>query len=37
VRRWLNEHDAGIVDHRKELWVLLILQLWLRHHNSSII
>jgi asparagine synthase (glutamine-hydrolysing) len=37
VRRLLKEHDAGMADHRKELWTLLILQLWLRHHNCSII
>jgi asparagine synthase (glutamine-hydrolysing) len=37
VRRLLKEHDAGAADHRKELWTLLILQLWLRQHNCSII
>jgi asparagine synthase (glutamine-hydrolysing) len=37
VRRLLNEHESGVTDHRKELWTLLILQLWLRHHNCSII
>jgi asparagine synthase (glutamine-hydrolysing) len=37
VRRLLKEHESGVADHRKELWTLLILQLWLRHHNCSII
>lgn len=37
VRRWLKEHEAGMADHRKELWTLLILQLWLHHHKCSII
>jgi asparagine synthase (glutamine-hydrolysing) len=37
IRRLLKEHDAGTADHRKELWTLLILQLWLRQHNCPII
>jgi asparagine synthase (glutamine-hydrolysing) len=37
VQRLLKEHDSGAADHRKEIWTLLILQLWLRHHNCSII
>jgi asparagine synthase (glutamine-hydrolysing) len=37
VQRLLKEHDSGVTDHRKEIWTLLILQLWLRHHNCSVI
>jgi asparagine synthase (glutamine-hydrolysing) len=37
IQRLLKEHEAGAADHRKEIWTLLILQLWLRHHNCSVI
>lgn len=37
VRRLLDEHNAGAADHRKEIWTLLILQLWLRSHSPSVI
>ncbi|QLA15096.1 asparagine synthase (glutamine-hydrolyzing) [Desulfolutivibrio sulfoxidireducens] len=30
------EHQNGTRDHRKELWTLLVLQLWLKAHNPSI-
>jgi len=36
VRRLLDEHNSGRADHRKELWTMLILQLWLHHNRSSI-
>lgn len=29
IQRMLAEHDAGTADHRKPLWTLLALQLWL--------
>jgi asparagine synthase (glutamine-hydrolysing) len=31
------EHQNGVRDHRKELWTLLVLQLWLARHNPSIV
>jgi asparagine synthase (glutamine-hydrolysing) len=37
VRRLLDEHNAGAADHHKEIWTLLILQLWLRSHSPSVI
>ena len=37
VQRWLSEHEAGRVDRRKELWTLLVLQLWLRKNRPSIV
>jgi asparagine synthase (glutamine-hydrolysing) len=36
VRRLIKEHEMGFADHRKELWTLLVLQLWLYHHRPSI-
>lgn len=30
------EHQNGVRDHRKELWTLLVLQLWLKAHKPSI-
>ena len=36
VRALIDEHDSGRMDRRKELWTLLVLQLWLRHNNPSI-
>jgi asparagine synthase (glutamine-hydrolysing) len=36
VRGLIDEHDSGKVDRRKELWTLLVLQLWLKHNNPSI-
>ncbi len=29
IQRMLAEHDAGTADHRKPLWTLLALQMWL--------
>lgn len=36
VRTLIDEHDTGRMDRRKELWTLLVLQLWLKHNNPSI-
>lgn len=30
------EHNFGKRDYRRELWTLLVLQLWLDSHKSSI-
>ncbi|MCP4664788.1 MAG: asparagine synthetase B, partial [Deltaproteobacteria bacterium] len=37
VRRLREEHERGLADHRKELWTLLVLQLWLYHHRPSVV
>ena len=37
IQRLLQEHNSGAADHRKEIWTLLILQLWLKHHSPSVI
>jgi asparagine synthase (glutamine-hydrolysing) len=36
VRRLWREHKAGIMDHRRELWTMLVLQLWLHYHPGPI-
>lgn len=36
VRSLITEHDSGAMDRRKELWTLLVLQLWLRHNAPRI-
>ena len=36
VRALVDEHDSGRVDRRKELWTLLVLQLWLEHNKPRI-
>lgn len=36
VRALIDEHDSGRFDRRKELWTLLVLQLWLKHNTPSI-
>jgi len=33
----VTEHATGAADHRKKLWTLLVLQLWLAQHKPSII
>lgn len=37
VSELVMEHERGIVDHRKELWTLLIFQLWLENNPYSIV
>ena len=32
LRRLLDEHQRGAVDHRKRLWTLMVLELWRRAH-----
>ncbi|GAB6037051.1 asparagine synthase (glutamine-hydrolyzing) [Fundidesulfovibrio butyratiphilus] len=36
VRSLVDEHQSGRADRRKELWTLLVLQLWLEHNKPSI-
>jgi asparagine synthase (glutamine-hydrolysing) len=35
VQQMLREHAAGLADHRKPLWTLLVFELWRRHHLGS--
>lgn len=37
VRQLLREHNHGVADYRRELWTLLVLQLWLHHHRATIV
>ncbi|MFP5257994.1 MAG: asparagine synthase (glutamine-hydrolyzing) [Acidobacteriota bacterium] len=37
VARLVTEHTTGAADHRKKLWTLLVLQLWLAKHKPTII
>lgn len=37
VTALVTEHATGAADHRKKLWTLLVLQLWLAHHKPSIV
>ncbi|MGH7500184.1 MAG: asparagine synthetase B family protein [Longimicrobiales bacterium] len=32
VQRMLADHRAGLADHRKPLWTLLVFELWRAHH-----
>ncbi|GFK95974.1 Asparagine synthetase [glutamine-hydrolyzing] 1 [Fundidesulfovibrio magnetotacticus] len=36
VRGLVHEHDSGRRDRRKELWTLLVLQLWLAHNKPDV-
>jgi asparagine synthase (glutamine-hydrolysing) len=36
VARRVSEHQAGICDHRKPLWTLLMFQLWCEHWLTGI-
>ena len=35
VQRLLDEHRAGLADHRKRIWTLLLFELWRAHHLES--
>jgi asparagine synthase (glutamine-hydrolysing) len=37
VGRLMEEHLSGRADHRRPLWTLLVLQLWLRRHVPHIV
>lgn len=37
ISELVREHDQGIVDHRKELWTLLIFQLWYENNPYNIV
>ncbi len=37
ISRLVFEHSNGIVDHRKELWTLLIFQLWYENNSCNIV
>lgn len=37
ISRMVGEHASGAVDHRKELWTLLIFQLWHENNPYSIV
>jgi asparagine synthase (glutamine-hydrolysing) len=32
----VDQHQSGQADLRKELWTMLVLQLWLDHNRPSI-
>lgn len=36
VRRMIDEHDSGRVDHRKALWTMLVLHIWMDSHSPTI-
>jgi asparagine synthase (glutamine-hydrolysing) len=35
IRRLLDEHESGRVDHGHRLWCLLMLELWVREHVEA--
>lgn len=37
VRRLMDEHLSGRADHRRPLWTLLVLQLWLRRNPPTLV
>jgi asparagine synthase (glutamine-hydrolysing) len=37
VREMVLKHNEGQVDYRKELWTLLVLQLWLSSNRINVV
>ncbi|MGC9029768.1 MAG: asparagine synthase-related protein [Desulfomonilaceae bacterium] len=37
VAELVQRHNQGLADHRKELWNMLVLQLWLNENKYRIV
>jgi asparagine synthase (glutamine-hydrolysing) len=35
VQKLISEHETGVASHHKELWTLLVFQLWLENFMDS--